>query len=120
MVVAPSRNSRKKFLSDIDKSIRSAKSAIAKLGTSGQPRRAERAYAQALKLLDDKIRGWGDAHIFCDQRLPFHQMDEEIDQRLKNFGGWMRGQIGKLDSRGRRRALGIALLGDTPKKGKED
>lgn len=62
------------------------------------------------------------AYSFSDNRLPFNQMDKEIDRQLLEFKSRANQAIKKASQDGKRRALGVALLKDTPRipKGQED
>lgn len=108
---APTRDACQNLISELQVTIREAKSRINAI--SGQPRRAEQGYAQALVLLDRKVRGWGDAFACCDIRLQFHQLDTQIDELVDDFEAWWARRATAVTPVGRRRSLGIALLKDT-------
>jgi hypothetical protein len=110
--IVPTRAACADFLDDIKSEIESAKSAIQSDGSVA--RRAEPRYVQALSLLDRKIRGWGDAFRPTTERLIFGQLDSKISEELEKFQGWFSSQTKKHDLRRKRRALGVALLFDTP------
>jgi hypothetical protein len=108
--VAPTRAACNEFMDDLRSEMGAAKSAI----QQSSSRRAEPRYAQTLVLLDRKIRGWGDAFRPATDRLIFDQLDDKIHEELEKFGNWF-GKLSKgLNRRQRMRALGIALLQDTP------
>ncbi|MCE8509208.1 hypothetical protein KBY28_12200 [Ruegeria pomeroyi] len=83
-------------------------------GHTTQPRRAENRLAQGLVEIDRLVRGWGDSFRDVDQRLEFKQLDQKISERIRDLLGWYSGQINGLEPNERSRALGIALLYDTP------
>ncbi len=120
--VMPSKKSRKKLLDDVRHTLSAGAQAVETHASSGEARRAGEAFAQVLCRVDRKIRGWGDAFSFSDNRLPFDQMDKEIDRLLLEFKGRANQAIKKASQDGKRRALGVALLKDTPRapKGQED
>lgn len=120
--VAPSRKSRQNLLDDVRRTLSIGGHAVEKYASSGEERRAEEAFAQTICRVDRKIRGWGDAFSFSNNRLPFDQMDKRIDRLLLEFKGRANQAIKKAIQDGKRRALGVALLKDTPRvlKGEED
>ena len=120
--VAPSRKSRKNLLDDVRRTLRIGSQTVEKYTSSGEGRRAEEAFAQTICRVDRKIRGWGDAFSFSNNRLPFDQMDKTIDCLLLEFKGRANQAIKQASQDGKRRALGVALLKDTPRlpKGQEN
>jgi len=71
-------------------------------------------FAQTLVSLDRKVRGWGNSFREIDQRLEFKQLDGQIRSRVSEFIGWYTKQTKGLPDDYRMRALGVALLHDTP------
>jgi hypothetical protein len=69
---------------------------------------------QALSSIDRQIRGWGDAFKDVDQRLEFSQLDQEIQKVVGQFVGRFFKAAPDIMTPERMRALGIALLADTP------
>jgi len=112
--VSPSAKSKEKILADIRKSVGYVDYIMQKLGKEKTQRRAEDAYIQTLARIDRKIRGWGDAFSFCDVRLPFHQLDDEITKILDDFDAKAQRTFQGLTVDQKRRAKGLALLRDTP------
>ncbi len=117
--VMPSKKTRTKLLEDIQHTLRQGIQDIEQFASSEEPRRASEAFVQVLCRVDRKIRGWGDAFSFCDNRIPFEQMDVRIDELLLEFKGRANQVINKASAAGKRRGLGIALLKDTPRNVKE-
>lgn len=117
--VTPSRKSRVKLLDEIKQTLSAGIRAIETHASSGEARRAGETFAQILCRIDKKIRGWGDAFSFSDNRLPFEQMDKEIDRLLLDFKGRVNQAIKRASQDGKRRALGVALLKDTPRISKQ-
>ena len=114
--VMPSRKSTKTFLESIRCTLNAGSQSIMAYASSDNERRAEEAFVQVLVRADRIIRGWGDAFSFVDNRLPFHQLDSEINQIVREFEGRTSRCINSavVDDR-RHRALGVALLKDTPR-----
>ena len=113
--VAPSKKSRLNLLDDVRHTLSTGGQAVDTYASAGEERRAGEAFAQTMCRVDRKIRGWGDAFFFSNDRLPFEQMDKAIDRLLLEFKGRANQAIIKASQDGKRRALGVALLKDTPR-----
>ena len=120
--VAPSKKARMNLLDNIRHTLNAGIHAVETYASTGETRRAGEAFAQTICRVDRKIRGWGDAFSFSTDRLPFDQMDGAIDHLLLEFKGRANQAIRKAAQDGKRRALGVALLKDTPRvsAGQED
>jgi hypothetical protein len=112
--VSPGRGARRRLLREIESTIREGKRRIREFRDSQSRRRSEEMYAQTLVRIDKKVRGWGDAYRFASNRLAFSQIDAVIDRMLDEYSRWFSRASSGADPRTRRRALGIALLADTP------
>ena len=108
----PTAEARQKFLDGISTLIRDAKRDI-QSATSKQ-RRAEPRFIQTLVLIDQKVRGWGDAFRSTTQRVVFAQMDDAIFLLTKKFLVWFQQHTREESAKNRMRKMGIALLSDTP------
>jgi hypothetical protein len=113
--VSPARSSGRRLVKEIGQIIARGTKNIRAFEGSGQRRRTESAYVQTLAQIDRKIRGWGDVYQFVSNRLPFSQIDDQIDRRLNQFHAWFDRSYNLSDGRARRRMRGVALLADTPK-----
>ncbi len=110
--ISPSRMAKQKLLEAIASKFRDSRRMI--LATANAPRRAEPRLVQALASIDHHIRGWGDAFKNVDQRLEFSQLDQEIQRAVGRFvGSFFKAAPGMMTPE-KMRALGIALLADTP------
>ena len=120
--VAPSKKARMNLLDDIRYTLNAGIHAVETYASTGETRRAGEAFGQTICRVDRKIRGWGDAFSFSADRLPFDQMDRAIDHLLLEFKRRANQAIRKAAQDGKRRALGVALLKDTPRvsAGQED
>ena len=111
--IAAADTAKQRLLSSIDKEISLAKKAIRK--SKGEARRADERFVQALNLLDHRIRGWGDSFRYVTRRLEFVHLDNAISKKISSFERWFFSYRGNLTTRqDRQRALGVALLHDTP------
>ena len=110
--VGLSRSAKLSILEKIDKDISTAKRSIS--GSLAEKRRAQARLAQALVSIDRRVRGWGDSFREVDQRVEFKQLDENISSKIRGLLGWHSAQISGRDAQEKMRALGVALLYDTP------
>ena len=101
-------------IGDVRAVIRDARTAIDRFSKTDERRRAEAAYTQAVALIDRKIRGWGDAFSFVTNRLPYAQLDRQLDEILGEFRNWHVRQCKTASPQERRRMTGVALLADSP------
>lgn len=83
-------------------------------GQTQKSRRAEHRLAQGLVEIDRLVRGWGDSFRDVDQRLEFKQLDEKIGSIVRDLIGWYSDHTREFDGIRRSRAIGVALLSDTP------
>ena len=113
--VAPSKKTRMKLLDDVRHTLSTGSLTVETYASAGEARWAGEAFAQTICRVDRKIRGWGDAFSFSNDRLSFDQMDRIIDGLLLEFKGRANQAIKKASQDGKRRALGVALLKDTPR-----
>jgi hypothetical protein len=111
--VLPTRRAQRDLLERISAAIRDARRESHLWGADG--RRAEPRFVQSLIAIDRKIRGWGDAFKPTTSRLSFEQLDDQIDRLLRPYFRWFRNHAEAVESRQRRRMMGIALLSDTPR-----
>lgn len=111
--VGLSRKAKSSLIANVDMVISSGKRSIGK--SLSQPRRAETRFAQVLVDIDRRVRGWGDSFREVDQRLEFKQLDDKISERIKGFVGWYSQHTKSRPPEEKMRALGVALLHDTPR-----
>jgi hypothetical protein len=114
--VYPSKEARTKLLSDLRDEIRIARRTIATV--KDEPRRAEPRFVQSLALVDQQIRGWGDAFTSTTMRVVFSQLDAKIADMLDSFLAWFERLRRGRSVTHQRRLMGIALLIDTEDKRK--
>ena len=112
--IAPGRASKRKLISEISATIRETKTEIQAILAQGTRRRSEAMYLQSLAQIDRKLRGWGDAYQFVTNRVAFTQIDTAVDRLLGSYASWFHLAISQASPREKRRALGVALLADTP------
>jgi len=116
--VGLSRAIKTRLKNDLVETIRQAKASIQK--SLAVERRAEMRFAQSLVTIDRKIRGWGDAFREIDRRVEFNQLDKQIDELIADFFKWYYDRIRHSPPNHKRRALGVALLADTPPRSKQN
>lgn len=110
--VGLARNAKTRLLGQIDQDFADARKTIAK--QMREVRRAQSRFVQTLDLIDRKVRGWGDSFRDVDQRVEFAQLDDQIAEKISRFTAWYFGQTKGCDTRTKMRAMGVALLVDTP------
>lgn len=110
--VAPSKASISNLIFKIESEIAFGKKSISNLLLKGTSRKTEIAYIQSLNRIDRIIYGWGKSFSFCNDRLPFKKIDQEIDQKLKDYEEWYFEKRQNLNCLQRRRLTGIACLQD--------
>ena len=111
-----SRDVKKRLLRDVEAEIRAAKHFIQTSWST--PRTTEPRFAQALTRLDRKICGWGNSFRDVDQRVEFAQLDGKIFARIQAFIRWYTSRAREHQGKDKMRGLGVALLGDTPRRHK--
>ena len=114
--VSASKKACEKILSGVRDTVRKGNRSIEKIIKRGETRRTEAAIAQTLTLLDEKIRGWGDAFSFTNNRLPLERLDSKINEEIVKFVGKNYRRINSLSSFEQQRAMGVTLLKDIPRK----
>lgn len=113
--VAPSLESRKRLIAEVEKKIFAARKDIAKALDEKKPRRSQDRFIQTVTALDRKVRGWGDAYQFTTNTSAFEEIDEKLDLRIGEFRKWFANRSRGYSSQDLRRAYGFAVLTDTPK-----
>jgi hypothetical protein len=113
--VEPDKDAKQRILMKLRTTIQNAKKSILSLGESNAKRhKCQLAYYQSLSRLDRQIHGWGKSYRFITNRLPFAQIDKEVDLLLQEYQEWFFAQIAFADSKCKRRILGVTLLQDLP------
>ena len=110
--VGLSRSAKAAILAKVDDTVVNAKKSISESFT--QHRRAEIRLAQSLVHIDSQVRGWGHSFRDVNRRVEFRQIDKEISARIGGLLGWYSRQIKGRNPEQKMRAIGVALLYDTP------
>lgn len=110
--VGLSRSVKSVILEKVDNTIADTKKSISEGFT--KQRRAESRLAQSLAHIDSQVRGWGDSFRDIDRRVEFQQLDQQIASRISGLLGWYSRQTKSREPEEKMRALGVALLYDTP------
>lgn len=108
----PSDSARKKILKTIDEHLSLARWAIKKVRTEGSSFSHRQRYVQSLVLVDQVLRGWGQAFAFSNSPSTMSHLDEKIDEKLISFRKWYSSFVQNLDWKDRRRTGGVCLLQD--------
>ena len=111
--IEPSVTSKQNLLRKIKKEISNGKKYISSLCEDPDlTRRTQSAYLQVLSRIDRVIYGWGQSFSFCNNRLPFKNLDQETSNIINEFNNWYKIKTISLTSEQKRRALGVTLLQD--------
>ena len=110
--VSPCKPSMVNLTKKIDSEITSCKKFITETLEEDKPRKVETAYIQSLNRIDRIIYGWAKSFSFCNDRLPFINLDKEIDTKLRKYEEWYDDRRKSLPLLQRRRILGISCLQD--------
>ncbi|MEZ5823588.1 MAG: group II intron maturase-specific domain-containing protein [Geminicoccaceae bacterium] len=87
---------------------------------NGNGANAGQYYAQTLAHVDRVVRGWGNSFAYGNAPNTLSTLDEKIDEKLLRFEKWYRKCISGIDSKAKRRASGVGLLGDLKEKSLSD
>lgn len=72
-------------------------------------------YRDALYEVSNVIRGWGNTYAFCTDDTLMQNIDVVIDAKILNFNTRYKRKIRAIDSKNKRRLMGIFLLEDCKK-----
>lgn len=113
--VEPDKDARVRIIDKINNVISDAKRDINSLSPDDARRpKRQQAYYQSLVKIDQKIHAWGTSYSFVNNRLPFNQIDKEIDGIIALYEQWFFGKLMRADRKKKRRLQGITLLQDMP------
>ena len=89
--ISPSRRANRALLDEIEFEVSRSKRAISNLKghdqfVEGFPK--ECSVGATLARTSASAEGWSEAYKFCSNRLPFHQLQKEIDKIQRDYLGW--------------------------------
>ncbi len=108
----PSKAARTKLIRNIDWHLQRGCAAITAAMEGKKGAENTQRYAQTLRLVDNVVRGWGNAFAYGNAQNTISDLDNQIDGMLNKFRRWFADKIRDADSATRRRAGGVCLLSD--------
>lgn len=108
----PSPKSRATILKSLDEHFSNGRSAIKEVRKKKDSFAARQRYAQTQTLIDQVLRGWGEAFAYSTSNSTMKDLDKKIDVKVDNFRKWYASQAQSMSAEDRRRTGGICLLAD--------
>lgn len=109
---APSRKARERLLSKVEAELDRGRRSIERALEGKRLSSSDRAYVDTLYLVNGMIEGWRGSFGMAKARDILGFMDQTIDQLVEDFDKFYRDRTVKSDMMLKRRALGVALVGD--------
>lgn len=109
---APSPKARERLLSKIEAELDRGRQSIEKALQGKRPSGSDRAYVSTLYLINGAIEGWRGSFGMTKARGVLGSLDQKIDRLIKDFDMFYRERTAEVTMMHRRRALGVALVGD--------
>lgn len=116
----PSPKARASILKAVDEHFANGRSAIKDVRKAKDSFAARQRYAQTQTLIDQVLRGWGEAFAYSTSRSTMKDLDKKIDIKIDRFRKWYASQAQSMSAEDRRRTGGIGLLADIKPKFFED
>jgi RNA-directed DNA polymerase len=116
----PSPKARSSILKSVDEHFANGRSAINGVRKAKNSFAARQRYAQTQTLIDQVLRGWGEAFAYSTSPSTMKDLDKKIDVKIDNFRKWYTAQAQSMGAEDRRRTGGIGLLADIKPKFFED
>ena len=111
-MIQPSKSARSELLKNIDSHlIRGSEQIDQAIAAENSGENTQR-YTQTLQLVDNVIRGWGNAFAYGNVPNTLNDLDGQIDLYLERFRNWFGRRLKDADAKAKRRAGGVCLLGD--------
>ncbi|HEY2547220.1 MAG TPA: reverse transcriptase domain-containing protein [Candidatus Acidoferrum sp.] len=107
--IRPSRESKRRLLDNISSILEDSRYAFKSHRKSGMIP-PQRCLIRTLAEVRGIVQGWGSHYSFCNEKNIFGQLDKALDEMFRTYLGCYKEEIRQLDSRGRRRLLGVPLL----------
>jgi len=107
--VRPSKESRKRLLTNVSSVLDKAASALRSYkGTGSIDRRL--SLIHSLHEISGIVSGWGHHYSFCNEKNVLGQLDAAVNGLLRQYLGAYAAAIKRTDDKGRRRLIGVPLL----------
>lgn len=116
----PSPKARASILKSIDEHFSNGRSAIKEVRRAKDSFAVRQRYTQTQTLIDQVLRGWGEAFAYSTSRSTMKDLDKKIDVKIENFRKWYAQQAQSMNAEDKRRTGGIGLLADIKPKFFED
>lgn len=116
--IEPSDKARSNIITSVKKALFDGKVSIKRCVENQSSFYRRQRYAQTLDLSDRIIKGWSDAYAYSTVDLS--KLDTRINKELFEFSSWFQSYTQSLDGLSKRRAMGVALIQDSPKKSLND
>lgn len=108
----PSKAARQSICKSVDAHLSFGRRAISEVIEEESSFFRRQRYAQTLSLVDQVLRGWGQAFSYGNAPSTLLHLDQEIDEKLNNFHKWYSRHLEGKDWRAKRRGGGVGLLQD--------
>ena len=107
-------------MKSIDEHFSNGRSAIKEVRRAKDSFAVRQRYTQTQTLIDQVLRGWGEAFAYSTSRSTMKDLDKKIDVKIENFRKWYAQQAQSMNAEDKRRTGGIGLLADIKPKFFED
>jgi retron-type reverse transcriptase len=107
--IRPSKESRRRLLTNISKILNEGAHALRSHRKTGN---VDRSFSliRTLTEVGGLVQGWGSHYSFCNEKNIFGQLDQRLNEMLREYLGCYSGEIKRTDEKGRRHLLGVPLL----------
>ncbi|HEV2194345.1 MAG TPA: reverse transcriptase domain-containing protein [Candidatus Acidoferrum sp.] len=107
--IRPSKDSRKRLLSNISEILDDGASAMRAHRKTGKINPAF-SLIRTLNEVKGVVQGWGSHYSFCNEKNIFAQLDNALTSLLRGYLGRYSREIERANAKGRRHLLGVPLL----------
>lgn len=107
--IRPSKDSRKRLLSNISEILGDGASAMRTYRKTGKINPAL-SLIRTLNEVRGVVQGWGSHYSFCNEKNIFAQLDNALTSLLRGYLGRYSHEIERANEKGRRHLLGVPLL----------
>lgn len=111
-LMQPSRAARDELMAKIRAHLAEGRASLKAVKNAADSFAARGRFTQTLDIIDRVITGWAEAFSYCNSRNTFEDLDRKIDEELSHFRNFYRDLCIGLDWKGKRRLMGVRLVGD--------